>query len=333
MESIDFAETLSQLRIVQAELKKHLGIQFLKRYCIFMNTKCVFFVEQCDNCDSHGPSSGVMMYFEYLRDHLCPEVTKLLFKYRTWWTFKHNSLLKEYLEENNVILDQYFCPDSLCNAICNIAEQKNLIDNGNTNIIYADTKLQECFNLWILYIPDITDYCKGHIDVIPHGKSRVLQNRAIQKEIYVDTPENIVYNDSSSMFWLHPDINLAMNNSAKLIYTWKELNDCFLDFCTTNKLYFTRHENSVFSINSSSCLSTLFKCKYFHQNQIESILKTVTKYLGKTKTLDCICPELETSFNSKYSFVKDKNIFKLIDMFVTNHSKYVPFVYSFTTIQ
>jgi hypothetical protein len=267
------------------------------------------------------------MHQEYIKQHLLPTIKANLSKYSVWWAFKPNSSLQEYLEEHHIYLSQYFTPEELFNALTNIAESKQMFVYGNKHIIIPDNKLQECLNEWVLYCPELLTHCKNHIQNVVANTSMFykLQSSKINENIYFESPMDIIFNDPSSLFWIHPDINAAMNQTNKVVYTWKELNDLFLDFCTTDEYHFTRKTDCIFYINPSSVLSKIFKSRCFHRNQIETVLKTVTKYLGKTKTINQYCPGFTTS-------VTNKDIWNLLDIAISNFNKYIPFMYTYVDI-
>ncbi len=203
-----------------------------------------------------------------------PLIKSLLKKYAVWWSFKPESKLKEYLEENEVWLPIYFCPQDLCSAIENVARSKLLMDQGNSQLIILDHELQECFKSRVLYVPELITECLEHICFVSSELRVTLQNNAILHDICIETPENIIFNDPSSQFWLHPEINSIINsNSSKITYSWKELNEMFLDFCTTDNNHFIRISDSIIQINSTSIMSKICPFKYFHLLQIEEFFE------------------------------------------------------------
>lgn len=252
-------------------------------------------------------------YRKFISFNIIPEINRLLKKYSVWWRFKPNSLLYEYLKKNNLYLDTYFNPKELHDLIITIAKKKNLFDPGNKKVIVLSNKLQDCFDEWFIFTPDILKYCLNHVDIVKKEESLKLQNNAIKKNIQLKFPDNIIYNDPSSLFTLHPQINFYLNTNDKLVYSWKELYDLFLDFCTTNTYYFKRCNETIIAVNSNSELSTLLGFKYFDILQIEDILKKISKYLGKTNNLLNCCPKLIFDFTKI-----DKNIFVLIDFISHN---------------
>jgi hypothetical protein len=54
--------------------------------------------------------------------------------------------------------------------------------------------------------------------VIPvtNEKSIELLNEKIYNEMYINVPDDIIYSDPSSIFWLHPDINSIITKNQKL---------------------------------------------------------------------------------------------------------------------
>lgn len=194
-----------------------------------------------------------------------------------------------------------------------------MFEQGNTNIILPDMELQQCFQTHIIYTPNIPEYCKQHVNPVPNEKSLYLLNQSIYNELYVNVPEDIIYNDPSSLFWLHPDINRYVTRNKQIVFTWKELNDIFFEFITSNNDYFCRKDETIFYINEQSEISNIFKFKYFHIDQIQLILKKVTKFLGKSNTIEQCCKNIEMR-NA------NKDIFLFIDTYINNYNKLLPHV-------
>jgi hypothetical protein len=263
------------------------------------------------------------MYLEYITLQLIPELDKLIFKFSSWWSFKPNSTLHSYLKNNNIFLENYFYPDQLVSVILHLAQKNNMIEYYNENIIIPDIQLQQCFNSCILYKPDIFEYCLEHIYPVSNDETIKLMNKSIHDELFIDIPEDIIYNDPSSVFWLHPDINKILTKNDTVVFSWKKLYNLFLDFISTNNSHIKRKEDMIFFINETSELSDIFKFQYFHQDQIEDILKQVTKFLGKSKTIENCCKKL--SFNN---INIDRHIFSFIDLNINNYNKLLPSIIS-----
>jgi hypothetical protein len=286
-----------------------------------------FFLGTCSECSVHNQTNLQSMYLEYINSTLIPELQMLTSKYSVWWSFKPNSILLEYLQNHNIFLDTFFCPEDLFNAILKIAENNNMFEPGNNKIIVLDKTLQLCFKAWTVYVPDILKYCSDHVLPVSKEQANYLQNESVHNEFFVNAPENIIYNDPACLFWLHPDLNSILNNSAQIIYTWKEINILFLDFCSSNNQHFSRKDDSIFVLNPTSELSHLFKFKHFHQDQIHDILTNVTKFLGKSKTLEFSCPHLKFDFQNI-----NKKTFKFIDLVMNNYNRFLPAVMSYVQI-
>jgi hypothetical protein len=258
-------------------------------------------------------------YLEYISSVLLPELQKLFIKFSTWWSFKPHSTLQSYLNTNNIFLDEYFCPDQLVNVIIHQAKKKHMFENGNDQIIKLDIELQSCLQTHMLYKPDILEYCQEHIKPVPTEMTIKLLNQAIHNELFINIPEKIIYNDPSSLFWLHPDINRFITQNKKIVFTWKEINDIFYDYITSNNIHFMQKSETVFYINENSELSNLFNFKYFHKDQIENILKHVTKFLGKFNTIEKCCKNI--SFSNVHA-----DVFVFIDTYINNFNKLLPHI-------
>jgi hypothetical protein len=314
MQPLNYIQIIPQLKHVANELKNHIGK--FKLWFIFLFLLFVFCVDLCEECFITDLPSA---YLEYISTYLLPELQTLFLKYSTWWNFKSNSSLQLYLKKNNKVLNSCFYPEQLYNVIMEQARKKNMFEQGNDNIIIPDIELQQCFQTDIIYTPDILEYCKKHVNPVSNDKSIQLINQSINNELYVNVPENIIYNDPSSLFWLHPDINKFLTCNKQIVFSWKELNDIFFDFITSNNNYFYRKDESIFYINENSEINNIFKFKYFHKDQIEIILKKITKFLGKSNTIEHCCNNIEIRNTNK-------EIFLFIDTYINNYNKLLPHV-------
>lgn len=256
---------------------------------------------------------------------MIPELKRLQKKYSTWWTFKIDSPLPEYLKQHHVSLGQYFCPEELFNAIYSVANSNWMFEPGNSSIIVPDSALQKCFKTWIIYTPDLFKHCTEHVTSAPTDKRDELLRGAIADHFFVETPTEIVFKDPSSLFWLHPEINCIMNKNQTIVYSWETLNTLFLDFCTTNTNHFTRLNDSIISINPLSDLGTIFKFKFFDKNQISTILKSITRFLGKTNTLEHCCKHLKFTNVSPH-------VFTFIDLSMNNYNSFLPHIPSYNNV-
>lgn len=280
------------------------------------------FLESCAEClgsDDQQPST-LALYHEYLDTNLIPTIKEFLKKYSIWWTLKPTSSLNEFITD----LPQYFCPDELCDKIVALAKKRNMMDIGNGSVIISDRTLFNSFNTWMIYVPDLKVLCEPHIDYVYGDVTTDLQNTAICNEIYITPPEAITWTDKSSVFWLHPDINLAMNNNQKLVYSGLELYNMFVQFCKTNTKHITCIGKMMYQINPTSQLTKLFKFKVFHFNQIPDILKMITKYLGKTNTIEHCCNNFKPTINA--------SLHNIIEFPINNYNKDIPFVYTYHSL-
>lgn len=257
------------------------------------------------------------MYKEFIDDQLLPELLKLREKYSVWWSFKPDSSLYKYLQEHNYSVNEHFTPEDLLTIINEIVDTNYLMDAGNSSLVILDQHLQHVFGTEILYKPDIVKFLLPHINLVPFGKSLKLRNQCIYHQLYVKPAADIIYNDVSSMFWLHPDINAHLTKYHQIIFSWSHLVQLFTDF-VTNTDHFTHFNESIVSINSTSPLAKLFRTKYFHISQCKDILKLVTKFLGRTNRLNNICPHLN------FQISKNDSIFTFIDTVVNNNHSISP---------
>ena len=251
------------------------------------------------------------MYVEFIRDTLLPELTYLYNKYNVWWQWNKDSSLQQYLIERHYTFEDYFLPSQLLNALTDIIDSEWMGAKGNDELVIPDQALQKCFNSWMFLKKDICVLAMEHVNIVPEHISRPLQNEKIASELFVQSPQKIIYSDNTSRFWIHPKINLYMNKNKAMSYTWNELRYMFLDFCTTNTEHFVRVNENIVAVNVKSDISKLFQFKYFHIDQISSILKQATFYLGRNNTLDKIWHTKtydtmsETEINQACMFIDD----------------------------
>ena len=262
------------------------------------------------------------MYHHFINQELLPEIQQLSTKYSVWWKFKNPSALKTYLREHDYLNSKYFTPDDILKVLKNIARDDNLNEPGNDKIIIPDSSLQTVFNCKILHLNDLTKKCLDHVDVASVEKTCQLKNKQMAKEFHVQSPMNIIYKDPSSLFWLHPIVNFMITKNKKITFNWKELLDLFIDFCTTNHFFFKQLNDCFIGINDNSPLSAIFSFKYFHISQCENILKSITKFLGRTARLNEACMYLH--FNNYYKS-KDSNILSFVDDVINNNNNITPF--------
>jgi len=270
--------------------------------------------DDCDQCLDESTLHN--LYCEFISETLIPRLDELCEKYSVWWTFKPDSLLKEYFEKHNIYIDSFFYPQQLIDAILNHAECKFMFIPGNQKLIYLNNELQNCFNCSFLFIEDLLVKCLPHVYALNKNDMLQLKHKAIHNNIFIEAPETIIYNDPSSCFWLNPDISFICN-FQNIIWTWNELYNKFYDYCTTNKEHFTCVDESFIFINENSALSEIFDFKYFHRDQIETILKNITRYLGKSQSV------------GNYLHFKNNirpNVIKFIDYIVNNNSNLNPYI-------
>lgn len=230
------------------------------------------------------------MYIDCLDTKLIPALTECVEKYSEWWSFKVFSPFVEYVHGR---LPSYFRPEELINLLLNDAEKNYSFDPGNSKIILVDEYLQKCFNTTVIFVSDLYTLCLSHINILDDpAKVLLIKNKHIAADLWIDTPYDILYKDSSSKFWLPPLYNDIMCKNTKMTYKWNEL--CFLitNFITTKNPYFTPFGVGSFLINSGTAFSNEMKFKYFHKSQIPDIIKQIIKYLGKQSNILTLCPEL-----------------------------------------
>jgi hypothetical protein len=262
-----------------------------------------------------------------MKEALVPRLQELVSKYAVWWTFKSNSTLKTYLEEQRYILPKYFSPNNLLDIVIDVFS--NMTVTGNSDIIELNNDLQIVFDSWIIYMPNLTkEHLMPHIIEAPMEISQQLTNEHILKDIAIESPYDILYQDPSSVFWFNPIVDFLINNSTGNTYAWQDMLNIFTDFCTNNKRFFTRHSDDIISVNNDTPLTHLFYFKYFHITQIETILRNVTKFLGRKNGIFESCSYLKYNyvFNDINTNDKYTNLFTFIDDIINNNNAYLPFI-------
>jgi len=285
--------------------------------------------EKCSACDKTGgpaKESLLHLYVEFISTKLIPELEALATKFAVWWSFKQDSTLKKFLGEQKYSLPQYFLPSDLKTVVENVLS--NMTQEGNSNMIELDPELQQIFDHWIIYLPNIVEDCLlPHIIEVSPEISAQLKDEHMIKNCWVETPYEILFKDPTSVFWLHPICDFLINNSTGTVYSWPQLLNIFTDFCTNNKKFFTRHSDSIISVNENTPLTSLFGFQYFHTSQIENILKYITKFLGRRKGIFKSCSALKYSymFHTIASTSKYNNVFTFIDDIINNNNAYLPY--------
>lgn len=237
-------------------------------------------------------------YEVFLRENLLPLLNDLSNKSSEWCSFKKETLLEFYLNKHGYYFEKYFRPIELYNALFTCIENEYLLEPGNNDIVLLNKELEMCFNTNVIVIDALQSFINTHINSIVSLQVIPLQNNYIHSNLFIETPLDIIYNDRSSRFWLHPTIN-ALINRKKIVYSWNELVELFyLNICK-NENHVRKLNASLFSVNPLSPLNSVFAFKYFHKNQIEIILKKITKFLGRSNSLLTICPHLNFPLLSK----------------------------------
>ena len=263
-------------------------------------------------------------YVDFIEKELLPELNFLAAKYASWWTFKPNSCLKSYLNEHEIVFDKYFCLDELQEKVLDVL--KNSTQYSNTDVIMLnDEEQQMMFDSWYIFVPDIIkDHLLAHVVAAPNEVSNALQNKHMVENFYIDSPMDIIYKDQSSVFWLIPLVDFAINKSTGNVYSWTKLRFMFTEFCLNNTDYFTRHSDSIICINENTPFTSLFDFKYFHLSQIETILRKITKFLGRKNGILQNCHFVKRNALFDISSKTPPNVFTFIDDVINNNNNLMP---------
>jgi hypothetical protein len=230
----------------------------------------------------------------FLDTELIPKLTQKTIEYAEWWTFKPDSPLAQYLEERQLSLNQYFRPTELTSLIEHIANQDNMYERGNYEVMFLNEDFKRCFDTTLVYLPDLYNLCLPHVDIVNDTKSFILKNEMIQNELIIQYQLDIIYSDPSSKFWIPRQlINPYICDDTQIIFTWKEICSKFLKFITSSHSSVIQTKNSMFFVNEDSILAKRFNFKQFHKNQIPDILKKTVRFLGKSNTILTLCSNLK----------------------------------------
>lgn len=255
----------------------------------------LFYLESCTRCNDPFNHQLAKLYLEFLNTQLLPILNKKSVEYAQWWTFKPESQLARFLEKSQWNLNQYFTPSELISLIELIANQNNMFERGNYDIIFLNDDLKLCFDTSSIYLPDLYNLCLLHVNVVNDTKSFILKNELIKNEIIINSPLDLIYSDPSSKFWIPRQlINPYICEDNQIIFTWKEICAKFINFITSPHSSIIKMEN-MFFISNDSVIAKRFNFKYFHKNQIPDILKKMVKFLGKSNTILTLCPDLKFS--------------------------------------
>lgn len=233
--------------------------------------------------------------------------------------FKPHSQLKNYLLEHFIVLEEYFTADTLCSALTNMSDFKNLIEDTNNDIIVLTPQLEIIFNTSIIFKPHLFEACLPEIIRAPDDTNRCLQEQNIKRHLSLFGSGNValekfgsslIYKDQTSVFYLYHHVNKLMQTD-KIVFSWSELLDLFKDFCTTDQANFTRKaDTGIIEIKETSSIAHLVPFRYFHIEQCETILKKITKYLGRSSFNNYSCPYFKKRlfpnpmFNDIISFIE-----------------------------
>ena len=243
-------------------------------------------------------------------------------KYTDWWTFKPSSPLKAYLSDHEIVMDEYFSLEELRCQVMSIIRHRAQLSNHNV-IVLEDQELQMVFDSWYIFVPDVENHLLAHVIPAPADISNDLQNKHMTEEFYINSPVDLLYKDPSSVFWILPFVDFAMNQSTGNVRSWKKLLFMFTKFCLNNTTYFTRVSDSIIRINENTCLTSLFGFKYFHRSQIEHLLKKITKFLGRKNSMVQSCHFIKHNpvFNKT---TKHQNVFAFIDDIINKNNDMMP---------
>lgn len=296
MQTITVLPQPKDVEDVAKTIRNHLGKFYYSKLVLFLSHNLIFFLDECELCCTPSSVNPLLSaLYSFLTTQLLPELTRGFGAYTVWWTFKEDSPLKIYFEENNIELNQYFTPQELVKCVENIFYQNWSYDAGNSSIIILEhSPLQSIFETNLIFRPKLEKHCLPHVNnVYVRSTLETLQNNHILNNLPSFEMDDIIYNDDSSNFYVHP-ILAELLNVNKTGNTWSSLLLTFQKFCRHNQThFFTQPNSSIITVRKESPLADLLAMNFFHISQCEIILKSLTFYLGKTRVLPNVCPHLK----------------------------------------
>ena len=282
-------------------------------------------VEFLDSCRAiHGQDfmdhhNVVLIYRDFIIQ-LKKEIQNLSGRFHHWYQFKRDSSLKSYLLEHHIILDAYFTPTDLCDVLTDLFQVNNLDQNRNPDIYILNSELQLILNSYIAYKPRVLELCMPHLLKATDEVQIQLQQKHVQQNILVFCPKNIIYQDPTAVFYLYHQVNQIMGQT-RFVYTYQDLVNTFYDFCTTDQEHFS-HTSDFIEVKDDSPIALLLPFKYFHIDQIESIVQKLSMYLGRKGFLTYSCPYFKKPlfpnqcFDKILKFIEDKMEETILPQFV-----------------
>jgi len=264
----------------------------------------------------------------FIKTAVLPPLEEMVQKYSAWYSFYPPSELKKFLAGQNIHFDRHFCMQELIDQLTQIIYAQNMYQNGNENVIILNPMLQLIFNETTLYVPNLKNYLLPHLIVASPELSIHLQNQQIHHELYIESPKELIYKDPSSTFWCHPLLDVAMHNCTGNTYSWHHLLANFIEFCSSNTIYFQNHDEKFVFIKENTPISALFSFQYFHLTQCEEMLMKVTKFLGRKNNLTQMCPDLKynSMFSNLFTHSKYDEAIRFLDFIINTNNDSLPYI-------
>ncbi len=247
------------------------------------------FSDDCSDCCTSNKLP--QLYCQFLETQLGPELERLTLEYETLWEFKPLSSLGQYIQSREELtLMQPFTSNELLNVLEQIS---NTNFHGNRKILLFDDQISECLGTNMLYTKKIMDVCRSHLLCISSAESLKKKNEDIEKKLKLAVPSELLTQDPTSLFWLHPFYaNLLTKNSPEPLYSYTECCTLFLEFCLHSPEHIQNVNDALFEVLPTSKLADSIKFTYFHKDQIPKLLEQITRFIYKPSTLLSVCPNL-----------------------------------------
>ena len=182
---------------------------------------------------------------------------------------------------------------------------RSLYEKGNSFIIHLTPALQACFNVPIATVDDLPSMIIDHVYVLDKHECLEYQQNFVSENLSILLDDKLIYDDPLSLFWVAPILNFIVYKNSKITYTWQELVELFYLFCTSQNNHIIQCFDGHVRIDSTSALSKMFNFEHFNVNQINDVLMQSVQYIGKQKTLNKCCKQLEMLTNMpSFEFLK-----------------------------
>jgi len=185
------------------------------------------------------------------------------------YRFRMGSTLCWYLEsyEKDKLLKS-FPLQYLLNKLTKIIIKENMVDPGNTNIIFCSKELSHALDVDVLHVLQLKEYVLKHLIIVNSAIINEAKALFVQNTNYPDKNCKCVLTFSlRSIFSVIPTFP-----QPQYEFTFKEVCDLLILYIMFNRRRFVDIRNNEVFIIKDDPLSILFKVKAFHKSQAKDLL-------------------------------------------------------------